>query len=244
MATTQIVFPKKRRDIIRHQNKFNATNQIWNKYHYNQRSNIGTISFLSRCAHEKYKTKNPTLVMGFQQWQDFYLNSGKQRAALIQENGNKPQYDKNYGRTLEDIALLADRFQKDCQKEGIVLTESESFNYCYIRIVDEGYIGYQRELSALLFLQSRYPDLNFCFSDSYEDVYLGIDIKVYQKKTLIGGLQVKSVIYKNSDKQYNIEAKLLNQKQFERCRHELHFSPQYLFIGKKGNVEQPFPVFC
>ena len=230
--------------MIRKQPKFNKTNQEWNDYHYNSRKNIGTISALFRSAHEKYKVKNKSLLMLFQQWQTYYIESGKERAKLIAQNGDKEEYQMNYGRTLDDIEEMAVSFQKDCMKESISLTLSEAFNYCYIRIIDEGYLGYQRELAAILFLQSHYPSLTFSFANSYEDIYLGVDIKVYKKNQLIGGIQVKSPVYKDSASQYNAEAKILQDKKFERCHKELHILPQYLYISWQGIVSEPMPVFA
>lgn len=246
MSPTNMLFPKKRRENMRYSEKFNSTNNIWNNKYYNQRANIGTISYLTRCAHEKLKDSNRTIVMSFGQWQQYYFGSGKERLRLISQISpfeNVPnKYNYYFGRTEQEISEMAERFQKDCFDEGIILSEIEAYNYCYIRIIDEGYIGYKREVAAILSLKKLYPDLQFCFASDYEDVYLGIDILVIRNKEVIGGLQVKSVAYKNSRKRYNVEAKIVNRKRFSRCEKERHFIPQYLFVERSGQIADPFPL--
>ena len=108
-------------------------------------------------------------------------------------------------------------------------------NFCYIRIVDEAYIGYKREYNTISSLQKLYPDYKFEFANDYDDVQLGVDIVVKKDDKTIGGFQVKSVIYRDSDKSYNLDAKRVNHKKFQKCLKEYGFEPQYIYVDKKGN---------
>lgn len=245
MTLTDLLFSREERENIRHSDIFNSTNIIWNKKKYNSRNSIGTISYLTKNAHEIFKKTNKNIILDFNQWQNYYFSSGTKRLDLIKtiEEGTKipSEYNYYYGRTLQDIYNMSQKFLSDCAEIEISLSEVEAFNFCYIRIIDEGYIGYRRELTALLLLKKMYPQFTFSFASDYDDLYLGIDILVYKKNKLYGGIQVKSDIYLKSEKKYNSDAKIVDKKRFERCKKEKNFVPKYVYITQRGKIVPPYP---
>lgn len=238
-----LLYGKKERDAIRHTKIFNDTNKIWNDYSHNKRTNIGTISYLLRCAHNLFCADNDNL-MTFEQWEMYYLRSGLKRSELksseLSEEEEK-NIDLYYGRTMDDIRKIAEAFKISLDESGYNLSFTKVFNYCYIRIVDEAYIGYKREYNTLNSLKKVFPDHSFSFADDYDDVQLGIDIIVKKDDKLIGGFQVKSDIYRDSDRSYNIDAKQVNNKKFKRCKKEKGFMPKYIYIDRSGKVSEPYP---
>ena len=161
--------------------------------------------------------------MTFEQWEMYYLRSGLKRSELksseLSEEEEK-NIDLYYGRTMDDIRKIAEAFKISLDESGYNLSFTKVFNYCYIRIVDEAYIGYKREYNTLNSLKKVFPDHSFSFADDYDDVQLGIDIIVKKDDKLIGGFQVKSDIYRDSDRSYNIDAKQVNNRKFKRCKKE------------------------
>lgn len=238
-----LLYSKEDRDSLRHTNVFNETNKIWNDYAHNKRTNIGTISFLLRSAHNIFSGNNKTL-MTFKEWEAYYLMSGKKRQlelASCKDEKEKEKIDLYHGRTVEDIIKIAENFKKSLDANGYTLSFTKVYNFCYIRIVDEAYIGYKREYNTISSLQKLYPDYKFEFANDYDDVQLGVDIVVKKDDKTIGGFQVKSVIYRDSDKSYNLDAKRVNHKKFQKCLKEYGFEPQYIYVDKKGNISEPYP---
>lgn len=240
-----LLYTKEERDSLRHTKIFNETNKVWNDYSHNKRTNIGTISYLLRSAHNLF-CANSDKLMSFSQWEMFYLRSGDKRTELKAKSSNLSKEEENkldlyYGRTIEDIYEITKAFKKSLDNNGYTLSYAKVFNYCYIRIVDEAYIGYKREYNTISSLRKVFPDYVFDFADDYDDVQLGIDIMVHKDKKLIGGFQVKSDIYRDSDKNYNIDAKNVNNKKFKRCKKEKGFLPKYIYVDRTGKVSEPYP---
>lgn len=240
-----LLYTKEERDSLRHTKIFNDTNKIWNDYSHNKRTNIGTISYLLRSAHNLF-CGNTSNLMTFEQWEMFYLRSGAKRAELLSKSSDLTKeeitkIDLYYGRTIQDIHKITEAFKKSLDENGYKISYSKVFNYCYIRIVDEAYIGYKREYNTLHSLREVFPDYQFDFADDYDDVQLGIDIMVQKNGKLVGGFQVKSDIYRDSDRTYNIDAKNVNNKKFKRCKKEKGFTPKYIYVDRTGKVSEPYP---
>lgn len=201
-----MLFPYEKREEIRRSKKFSSTNSLWNEKGFNSQKNIGVICNLVRDFH---KSSEKHLR---EEWEEFYFNS---------ENG----------RNICDINKIAGKFHEECLKENIQITEEEAFNYCYIRIIDESYIGYKREYLTMKNLREIYPHIKFDFTSSNDDIHLSIDIAIFKDNVMAGALQIKS---ENALKKYDVRKQ--NDKGFEKCRKKYNFSPIYLISDENGNM--------
>lgn len=243
MRNENLLYSREEREALRHTVIYNETNQVWNDNQYNRRANIGTISYLLRSAHNLFCSDSDKL-MTFTQWEMYYLRSGEKRIELKSVELSKKDekaIDMFYGRTFDDIMQIATEFKDSLDEKGFHISYRKVLNFCYIRIVDEAYIGYKREYNTISSLKETFPDYKFKFADDYIDVQLGVDIIVRKKGKIIGGFQVKSDIYRDSDRPHNLEAKEVNDKKFKRCKKERGFYPKYIYVDRQGKISEPFP---
>lgn len=111
------------------------------------------------------------------------------------------------------------------------LTVEEAFVYAYIRVIDETWIGYQREKKAFSKMvcfanKLKTQGVNgvyFSKSDEYIDTKYAVDVEQYKNGRLVAGFQLKSRKYGESIKttsDVNISSKyrisIEKQKDYER----------------------------
>jgi hypothetical protein len=241
---SDLLYPANKRAELRNSGIFYKTNNTWTKEKFNLKSRIGSVSYLTRLAHHLIFDEDYSSVMDKETWFQFYVDSGRKRRDLIckhNDGGYPHAYDLYYGRTLDDIYVMAKRFRKVLAAISINVEIDVAFNLCILRIIDEAYIGYIRDISALQFLISMCPDYTFSLANNWEHSRFGIDIIITFENKVIGGLQIKPNTYNNSKKKYIAKSKQMDEERFNTCFIERHFRPEYLYIDADGAIVTPLP---
>ena len=193
---------EKRMD-LRNSWTFKKTNRMWNDYKFNHAWSISYLNNL--CKLSKATT--------FEEWESYYLKSGEERKKLLeilpkrkQEILNKRYYDKDYdinieekeintmmGRTMDDLKHITRLMQTELVKIGI---KDIDFNLClnfvYIRVIDETWIGRQREINTVKTLEKIFEDYRFIETSLACDVKYAVDYEINKDNLLICGIQIKS----------------------------------------------------
>lgn len=238
----KLFYPIPKRNIVRKSRALNDTNNVWNEFNLGSRKAIGCMASVFFEAQSEYERNGGTGVIPFEYFENYYLYSGRQRKIMV-DRGEKSRfhYNYDYGRTLSDLYELSVEFEKHLKNAGFDISFEDIFNYVYIRTLDESYIGFYREYKVVNELRNRIGGYEFAHADAKMDVNYSIDIAVYRNKVLVMGYQVKTRQYMISEKDYTLDAKRYNERNFERCLRELGFKPEYLFVDPKGNILQ-FPI--
>lgn len=222
------LYNRKERLKLRDTREFKSTNQVWNKLNLNH---IWVIGFMTSIIKKKdFST--------FEEWESYYLSLGDDRqkklSKLTQLKASKLKdltapytnpyhYKKNLsredielntynGRTLDEMKHLGKFMHQHLKRLNYPssITEELCYNYVYIRIVDEIYIGVERENNTLAKLVKLFPNFEFKFADEITDKKYAVDIEVFYEGSLIVGFQVKSEKYKKNNEQILKETKSYN----------------------------------
>lgn len=173
---------------LRRTNRFKEANQAWYDAKLSTRDKIGGVMNLL----DEFSPQDK------EEWINFYFNSGDYACDLKKNTTNKNKVRNiniNHGKTLRELKELAEVFQK--LLTGYTLTEC--FNYAFIHVIDEPYLGYEREIKSEKLLS------NFCANNgliliktnNYKDVVGGVDYEIKSlSDTLICGIQVKGINFK------------------------------------------------
>lgn len=197
------MFTREERIKIRKSKEFKRTNSIWNDYKFNQAWTIGYLNNL--CKNSNAKT--------FEEWEKCYINSGEKRREIIDKMPGLKKYillncdNKSYfnleekekelntmmGRTLEDMENIAVKFHNILlEKKFKNISLDLCLNFVYIRIIDETWIGRNREINTISLLSKTFPVCDFIETSLSDDVKLAIDYEVKVNNKLICGVQIKS----------------------------------------------------
>lgn len=182
------------------EDKFRHTNSIWNKLGLNQTNKIGTISKLIQ--DHAFKTK--------EDWANYYFQSGAERKKFISLYGEKPGFDRNYGRTKTELNVLALELYKGVLEKGertdITLEECEEC--VFYRVIGETWNGIMvreeetinnlKRIFSALFKGTK--DFSFKKTGGDEDARYAVDFEVFDGEKLILGLQIKPDSYKTASK--------------------------------------------
>lgn len=172
--------------------RFKETNKIWYDANLSKRSKIGGVMKLLEEAEPHTK----------EDWINFYFNDGD-RACVLKQYTNKNKHytiDVKHGKTLKELVDIAKTFQQRLAD----YTLTECFNYAFIHVIDEPYLGYERELKSERLLSDFCADngLLLIKTNNYKDIVVGVDYEIKTlSDTLICGIQVKGINFKlaNSD---------------------------------------------
>lgn len=161
---------------------YRKTNKIWNVHKFNRREKIGILNQLVKAYYEKLNDKNDFNEGGFLK---YYTEHAKPLSDLY------------------DISLDFNKILKTTY--DINVSETITFNFVIMRVIDESVNGLKRELLILNYLKSIYNKYNVRLADYYTDINYRIDIEVFDDRSNIKeAYQVKpisyiySVKYKNS----------------------------------------------
>ena len=168
-----MLYNKRKREELRNSLIFKMTNKIWNDCKLNNTSNIGCLMFLIR--NGKCNT--------FEEWEKYYFSSGELRAKQLQNKSNNiniKKLDCEYGRTHDELLEISKILQANTN-----LDLKTAYNFVYIRVIDETWIGYHRELQAFQKIES-YISKNYDSTytiknvDYYKDLHYAIDFEIYK----------------------------------------------------------------
>lgn len=232
---------------------FHSTNEDWNVLKLNLSWVIGSLSQLFRDSKARYPDY----------WERFYLRSGEERKkrllSLSDEKRkiledftlpytNPTLYRKlsqdekeiniKYGRTLEDLQKVADYFFRHLQNKPSFssITSSMCRDYVLIRVIDETFIGFQREIKTVSFLKYRFPALTFETVSSEIDTRYAIDVEVYRQNSLLFALQIKSSKYLNSHMNIMNEVKSMNERKNKQYEKEFNVPIYYVYAKADGYI--------
>lgn len=230
-----LLLPLNQRHNIRHSHDFAITNKPWNEGKFNRKNNIGGISTIWKNAHFHFLGKETSHVISFNQFETYYFES-----AELRENNNLTSH--SHGRTLEELFELSKQFKNFLSLNyNIHIDEKTAFNFVYIRVIDEGYIGYMAEYKVMLNLNSHfkkiYKNISFEHTDEYTDVKYMVDIIVKYNDIPVAGLSVKSTIYRDSTRPYLKKVKIMNQKGQNAFTSKTNLDVKCVYYNKDKNID-------
>lgn len=223
-----MLYNKRKREELRNSLVFKMTNKIWNDCRLNNTNNIGCLMFLIKDGE----------CNTFEEWEKHYFASGELRSKLLQSKSNNINTKKlncEYGRTHDELLEISKILQANTN-----LDLKTAYNFVYIRVIDETWIGYDRELKAFQDIE-RYLSKNYnsIYSiknvDYYTDVHYAIDFEIYKDNKLIVGIQLKSVYYKKDSSSILAETKSFNNIKNEKYYKLFKVPVMYLYT-KDGNI--------
>jgi len=241
-----------RRSELRNQEPFHDTNKDWNHLCLNQTWAIGSLNYLFR----ESRSYTPHY------WERYYYESGKQRLELLKELSPIKQeilqnftipymkqkhllrfltkeeimLNTHYGRTPEELNRIADFFYQELQHK-FPLTPSLAKDYVRIRVIDETFIGFQREIKTISYLRRRYPDYTIREASSDMDSLYAIDCEVYKGNALLVALQIKSPQYLHSKLSFLNSVKRYNQEKNELYTRTFGVPVLYVFSNSNGFIK-------
>lgn len=246
---------KERRMNVRKTRKFKSTNSIWNELGLNRSWSIGYLTKLFK----EYGGKD------YMEWVIFYENSGNQRLRKIMElplqkqqllmdfsihrNDNASKLhtlsleEKNlnafHGRTKKELNEIAWHMYNAIRSQGnpLSITKAECRDFVEIRVVDEIFIGVEREMNTLATLKKEFPTLNFKEIDVKKDAKFAVDFEVYQDDKLLLALQVKSSHYKQDNQSVLLETKVFNNEKHKNYEKSFGVNVAYVYADVNGTIE-------
>lgn len=194
------LLPRCERDLFRQDDRFAKTNSIWCDKKFNNPFNVGqTMLLVQGC-----KTRD--------EWCEKYIRSGLERKSLLKEK-KLQNYDTQYGRTLEDLGSIAVVLRDEASKIGVELSLEEALATVVIRVVDDTWIGYERELSIFLDI-STCTHLDVKHTSIQDDISYAVDGMLRDGDTLVCGIQIKPESYR-AETPYLKKAKEINKQKNE-----------------------------
>lgn len=248
---------KEIRDKIRRTNAFRSTNGMWNYLSLNQGWSIGLL--MKIVGNRRFKS--------FNEWETYYLKSGEERKRALMKlpvhirkkledlrahYTDPPGYKKglsdehfkinhNMGRTMEDLEFLATVLYDEVKRTGnpFNMTLEDCINHVYIRVVDEIYIGIQREDNTLTTLEKEFPELRFKNTKPYIDRKYAIDAEVYDGRKLVCGIQIKSPFYLKGRTDEMRESLSHNEQKMQNYREEFDTEAFFVYSEVTGEIKNP-----
>lgn len=212
---------------LRNTKEFKNSNAPWNYLHLNSRNSVGSLMQL-------IKTSN---CENFEEWESYYLNSGAIRKELLQKKYlNKlelKEINMSYGRTEEDLINIAYKLQK-----SVKLPIDTLYNFVYIRVIDETWIGYNREqlfFEKVKEILKDKPEFSIKKTNSDIDTNYAVDFEIYKNKKLIIGIQLKSTRYSFCESNIMKETKNFNSRKNNNYTKLYKVPVKYFYIDVNTN---------
>lgn len=245
-----------KRTHIRKSQAFRSTNNPWNELNLNAGWSIGLI----------VKIVGAESFYSFEEWENYYFESAQKRQSLLKnavpasrqrlmdlrsvftssnqfkQGLTRYEVDINeaHGRTLEELAFIAKCLHEEVVKRGnpFELTEEDCMNHVYIRVVDEAYIGIQREVNTIHTLSNHYPDLTFVFTEADKDRHYAIDAEVFDVSgKLLCGLQIKSAFFNRGKTRAMKSAQTFNLKKHEQYNKRFGVPAYFVHSTVEGDIQ-------
>jgi hypothetical protein len=253
---------RKRRMALRSTPKFKSTNKIWNDLGLNR---AWTIGYLTKLFKE-FTGKE------YHEWETFYYQSGTERLKLIEslpsEKGQvlknfkihaykqfedmyaitnqEKNYNAYYGRTEKELEEIGSFMYDEICKRGnrLLITANECIDFVKIRVLDEIFIGIEREVNTIKKLQYMFPQAIFKEVSVEMDSKYAVDYEVYMEGKLVVALQIKSSHYKNDNQVVLQETKSFNHNKNREYKKAFGVDVIYVYSNENGFIEdrKTFPL--
>ncbi len=190
------IYPFENRLQMRKNKHFKVLDDLWKAKGFDNPEKTGALFYLIKEAHNKY-VKNNTGMLSRNDWIRYYSKSGVERDQKVEDSNSiyNDFYKLNvyHGRSKKDMIAIAEEFLKcfnDLGYTGLSVKEQGALNIVVIKIIDETYEAYQRQMNTLLNLQNQHPELTFELADGLTYERNAVDMFVYKDNNLISALQI------------------------------------------------------
>lgn len=243
---TKLVYSPENRQKMKKHPSYEKFSEVWEKENFGSEENVGALGYLIKDIHEKV-IKEPTQMLTRKEWGTKYLESGVERENAINANpfNNVPSalYKLNIykGRTLKNIFDLSQEFGKKCVTQyGLNLSSQAAFNIAFIKIFDDTYEMYQRQMNVILNLKSKNPQINFVLANALSFEHSAVDIFGYDKNNnLVGAYQIVPI-----DEEIKDERMTENGQKHEFFENVYGIKPQILRATTSGIIKkEDIPLF-
>ena len=217
------LFTKEERYDLKKCENFKKSNEIWCRYRLNQSISVGSVNYLMKRLFEN-KTIDEAKQVTFEDWEAFYLKY-------------REEDKKKSGRSKQHLMMVGKRLAEKCKENGIKISKQDAYNYVYIRVLDESFIGFQKELYAATLLQQQYPGFDIVFSEA-EDSKYAIDIFVKNGDVVFDAVQVKPISFKRGVIGGNwncVKAFYENNEKHLQYKEDYGTTPYYLIYNDKND---------
>lgn len=204
---------------IRRSQDFKISNDIWNEEHLNSSKSIGSLMKQISYIHPKSE----------EEWYNYYLSPDKTKPLQIR------------GRDVDELNNIAKRLYDAMEERGHPITSEQAFQFVGIRTMYETYIGYEREIKTVEFLQEKLGDGYQIIDTSREDdVYRSADRIICDAEgNKLYGIQIKSEGFQRTlesgQKEY---VRKENEEGFERFFDKYGVKAGFCFSSKDGELSQ------
>lgn len=238
------MYPFEKREKMRSHPTYKEIEIPWEDGLYLTTQKVGSVNYLIKEAHKK------AIIKGFDMlsrpnWAKYYLNTGKIRLEKKEEQISDDYYkiNKYYGRTLEDLLEIARNFHKDCTSNyNIKMSLQAALNIVYMKVVDDTYTDYLRDVNTILNLKQKLPQYNFELADGLTYDNNAIDVFVYLKENIVGGIQI---LPENIKKQNQKNPKIKTETEQKHDLFEMVYGikPQIIYASSSGFIKGQLPEF-
>lgn len=224
---------------VRETKEFKSTNWIWNNLELNKATQIGRLTYL-------FKLSGAT---NFLEWQNFYFNSGhfrlKELARLSKscniENQNEKVKELNntMGRTKKELNELGYILYKELKRSNhpYYISLDNCKLYVHIRVIDETFLGMQRELNTIKKLNTKLCKFEVVATDYHVDVKYAVDCEIISNGQLVCGIQIKSSTYLKSNNTSIRETKKCNLDKNRKYSNLYKVPVFYVYSDTYGNIQ-------
>jgi hypothetical protein len=151
--------------------KFQSTNIIWTQNKLNAVERVGCVSEIFKKFYNSKKSIFDTLTAD--DFLEYYFTIIKKK----------------------QIAAVSNELYEHCKAAQIEISKKECYLYCLIRVIDETFEGFSREIRAINYLKDLYEGADIVFADPKTDIDYCIDIEVRYDDVLLDTFQVKPITY-------------------------------------------------
>lgn len=190
--------------------KFSSTNRIWGKGRFNSVDKVGSLNSIFKEFYELKKSIFDNITCD--DFADYYFKKYK---------------------SIKELRKISVAFMNECWFNGVEVTKREAFYYTIIRIIDETWNGFKKELEAIEYLKKIYPDNEIKFS-AENDLKYCIDLEVYKDDVLVDAFQVKPFSFYRgiiANKSHLIQAYKYNYNKHSKFYKQYNIKPKYIIYG-------------
>lgn len=197
--------------------KFQSTNIIWTRHRLNAVKKVGSVSKIFKEFYNKNKSNFDYLTAD--DFLEYYFT-------VIPK---------------KQFADVSNELYEHCKEAGMKINKKECYLYCLIRVIDESWDGFKREIRAINYLKTLYDGSEIEFASSEYDIKYCIDLEVKYGDILLDTFQVKPISYINglySHKNYCWCEYYRNKKCHDKWYEENGIKTVYLIEDNENNFIQ------
>lgn len=233
------------REKMKKQDTFNEIEKEWSLFFSNPFEEFGLLRYIIREAHFKKAKKynNNDSFITREEWEKYYFWSGSQRKRKQDKNPKSDTYKTNmyYGRTIEEIVDSATKFLSfHKEKSDIKLTLQSALNFIIVKILDNTYENYQRQMNTILNLKSKFPECVFELTDELVCESSAVDVFVYKNDEMVSGIQISD---EHEEKSQSPETKSEQEQKHKLFEIAYGLSPQKIYSSTTGLIKGALPNF-